>query len=521
MSIDIEIPLARHLLERLEAAPEAAFLTFEGKTWSVAALAARSFDLAAALASNGGGRGTNIAVMLDSDPDHVAALLAVSLLGAVWVPVGPRLQPANITPMLARTQACIALVAPAYRARLGEAGFSGPMLAPAEVAHGSGANFRPDRLPVAEDIRTIMFTSGTTGAPKGTVVTERMLMAAARFASEASRAGPEETYLLWEPLGHIGGAQMVPMALVSGARLAQVPGFSASRFWAQAKEAGATRIHYLGGILDMLWKQPESAADRDHAVQFAFGAGAKPSIWRAFERRFALSLVEVYGQTEASSFTTINHEGLVGSVGRLIAPFTAELRDAAGRPVADGEPGELVLKSDPPGLITPGYLGEEETTRAAKRGGWLHTGDILRRDDKGRLFFVGRVKDMIRRRGENVPATMVEEALAAHPGVAECAVIGVPAEIGEEEILAYVRPLAAPAALDLAELLASCTTRLPDYALPRYVRLVDDFPRTPSMRIAKGRLARDTLGAFDREADGRTGRPCFCALPSEAGRRSE
>lgn len=499
MTIDVEVPLARHLLDRLEAAPEAAFLSFAGETWTVAALATRSFELAAALAARGGGRGTSVAVMLDSDPDHVAALLALSLLGAVWVPVGPRLQPANIAPMLALTQPRLALVAPAYRTRLEQAGFTGPMLVPAEVPRGSAEGFRPALLPLPDDMRTVMFTSGTTGTPKGVIVTERMLMAAARFAGEASRAGPGETYLLWEPLGHIGGAQMVPMALVSGARLAQVPGFSASRFWAQAREAGATRMHYLGGILDMLWKQPESPADRDHAVRLAFGAGAKPSLWRAFEERFSLHLVEVYGQTEASSFTSINREGVVGSVGRVLAPFTAELRDADGRPVAAGEPGELVLRSDPPGLVTPGYLGAEAATRAAKRGGWLHSGDVLRRDEAGRLFFVGRAKDMIRRRGENVPAAIVEEALAAHPGVAECAVVGVPAEIGEEEILAYVRPAAA--APGMAELLAWCATRLPDYALPRYVRIVDDFPRTPSMRVAKGRLARDTSGAFDREAD--------------------
>ena len=498
MTIDVEVPLARHLLDRLEAAPEAAFLSFAGETCTIAALAVRCFDIAAALKARGGGRGTSVAVMLDSDPHHVAALLALSLLGAVWVPLGPRLQPANLAPVLRRTQASLALVTPAYRGRLHEAGFTKPMLAPAEIPHGSGDGFRPGWLPEPNDVRTIMFTSGTTGAPKGVVVTERMLMAAARFAGEASRAGPGETYLLWESLGHIGGAQMVPMALGSGARLAQVPSFSASRFWAQAKETGATRIHYLGGILDMLWKQPESPADRDHAVRLAFGAGAKPSLWRAFEERFGVMLVEVYGQTEASSFTTINHEGVVGSVGRVLAPFTAELRDAAGRPVAEGGPGELVLRSDPPGLITPGYLGDEEATQAAKRGGWLHTGDTLRQDEEGRLYFIGRVKDMIRRRGENVPATMVEEALAAHPAVAECAVVGVPAEIGEEDILAYIRPAAT--APDMAELIASCATRLPDYALPRYVRLVDDFPRTPSMRIAKAQLPRDTSGTFDREA---------------------
>jgi crotonobetaine/carnitine-CoA ligase len=491
-----EVPLARLLLDTAAARPEAVLLSGPDFSWSVGDAARRALDLAAALAGAKIGLGDRVAVMLDNHPDHVAAILALGLLGAVWIPLNTRFKAAGVAPILDRTKPAAALTDAAYRDILLEAGHSGPVLDPADVAQGFGDGVETPRLPAPDDTRAILFTSGTTGAPKGVIVTERMLSAAGHFAGEVSEARPGDVYLFWEPLHHVGGAQMVPMAIARGARLAMVPRFSASRYWDEARAAGATRIHYLGGILDILMKQPASAADRAHKVELGFGAGAKPALWRDFESRFGVRLVEVYGMTEASSFSTANRAGVVGSVGRPLPEFDVEILDDDGNPAAPTVRGEIALRARPKSLITPGYLDDPAATAAAWRDGRFLTGDLGWRDAEGNLYYAGRKKDSIRCRGENVSAWEVEQVLNAHPAVKESAAVGVAAEVGEEDILAYVIAVAeVPAPEDL---IAWCTERLAPFQVPRYIAFVTDLPHTPTERIRKNELARDPSGAWDR-----------------------
>ena len=468
---EYEISLARRLTQALSTAPKRILLETGEEDLSVDDLARQAAGIALFLERRGVAAGDRVAVMMDNHPVHLATLIGLALIGAIWVPVNPKLKAASIRPILEGTEPVGTLVDPHHIEALAAAGATGwrtttPALALMQAA------FPSDRImPGPDDVRAILFTSGTTGPSKGVIVTERMFAAAGLFAGLASAVGPTSRFLLWEPLCHIGGAQLLPMALWSGATLCMVPRFSASRFWDQARAFGVNRIHYLGGIIDMLLRQPPSGKDRNHDIELGFGAGASIEAAAAFEDRFGVPLIEVYGQTEASSFTTINLERHPGSIGRSVPGFDVAILDGGGHPANDGELGEIViLNADPPGLLTPGYWRNDAATHSLRRDGRLHTGDLGRVDKEGRFQFVGRVKEAIRCRGENVSAWEVEQALLAHPAVQAAAVIGIKAEIGEEEILAVLEP-ATEERPGWPSLLAFAEERLASFQLPPVLAL--------------------------------------------------
>jgi carnitine-CoA ligase len=277
--------------------------------------------------------------------------------------------------------------------------------------------------------------------------------------------------------------------------------FSASRFWDQVRAAGATRIHYLGGILQMLLRQPPRPDDRDHRARIAWGGGCPAAVWGPFEERFGVQIRENYGMTECSSLTTMNLGGPRGSAGRPCPWFEVEIRDPRGAALATGERGEIVVRGREPGLLMPGYFRNPEATAAALRDGWMHTGDLGWFDADGYLYFGGRLKDSIRRRGENVSAWEIERVVEALEWVEESAAIGVPDDLGDEEIKLFVR-VADGAAPDPGALLAWCESRLARFQIPRYLAFVEAFEKTGTQRIRKETLPRGTDGCWTREPDG-------------------
>ena len=304
---------------------------------------------------------------------------------------------------------------------------------------------------------------------------------------------------MWEPLYHIGGAQMIVLPLIRDVTLALVEHFSASRFWQQVSHYGASHIHFLGGILQILLKQPPSPLDRTHGARIAWGGGCPREVWRPFEERFGLQIRECYGMTECSSITTYNDNGTVGSVGKPAPWFSVTLTDANGIPVPTGERGEIIVQTSLPGAITRGYLSNPEATARALRGDAFHTGDLGSFDSDGNMYFHGRMTDNVRVRGENVSAMEVEQVAAKHPAVEDCAMIGVAAEIGEQEIKLFVKRKAG-ATLAPQELSGWLAERLAPYQNPRYIVMVDDFERTASQRIMKHRLGTLSAITWDRRA---------------------
>jgi len=249
--------------------------------------------------------------------------------------------------------------------------------------------------------------------------------------------------------------------------------------------------------LQILLKQPHSPLDHAHGVRIAWGGGAPRDIWQPFQERFGIEIRECYGMTEASSITTCNDLGIVGSVGRPMPWLSVQIIGGDGQPVAPGERGEIVTREIAPGVITKGYFRNPEATAKALRDGQLHTGDLGSLDEAGNLYFHGRMSDSVRCRGENVSAWEVEHVAASHPAVEDCAMIGVSADVGEQDIKLFLKPRAG-AGIDLADFSSWIGSRLAPYQNPRYLALVEEFERTPSLRIMKHKLSRALDDGWDR-----------------------
>ncbi|MEU6715833.1 AMP-binding protein [Nonomuraea sp. NPDC046802] len=496
------------LARAAEDRPGSPYCEFGGSVTTVGELAAHVEAAAARLAALGVRPGDRVAVLLPNHPDHIVVILALIVLRATWLPVNPRLRGAALGHVLSDGDPSLILVDSSHAGLVGEPGppvivrdRSGERadLSWLGEAHGAFAVRRGD----PEDVVALIYTSGTTGPAKGVQVTDRMLRTAALGVLFTTDPREGEVYFLWEPLCHVGGAQMVFVPLLRLVRLAMVERFSASRFWDQVRSSGATHVHQLGGILQVLLNRPPSEAEYSHRLRMAWGGGVTTRTWQEAERRFGLRVAECYGQTEASSFLTVNTEGPQAGVGRVLPYLRAAVQDERGAEVPAGESGEIVVRAEGLPVVTPGYFRDEDRTDAARRGGWWRTGDLGRFDEHGNLHFIGRADDSVRRRGENVSAWEVETVINTHPAVAESAMIGVPAEIGEQDIKVFILP-ATGARVDAAELLHWCAERLADFQMPRYIAVVDDFPRTPSERVIKSRLPRSVEDCFDARATDRT-----------------
>ena len=488
---------------RIEAAGHDPVLSGGGVDWTASDLREAANMVAGRLAARGIRHRSCVMTMLPNSVDHALLVLAFAHLGAVWAAIAPDQRGPALDHIFKTVKPDLIIAAPSAVKALKDIGVPGQShvtfdpdkASLADSICGSAAP-KPTHKADPDDVRALVFTSGTTGPPKCTQVTERMLIASAWGAAHALDAVPDDRLLLWEPLYHIGGSQLLVLSLLLPVRLFVVPRFSASRFWDQARKHGITKLHYLGGVLEILLAQSPHPRDTDHKIRLAFGAGARPDVWRAFQQRFQIPLREVYGLTEASSFTTINNDGLIGSIGKPLPWIDVSLVDEQGSEVPDGQVGEIVVRTKVAGLLTPGYLDDPEATARLLRGGTLYTGDLARSDGHGGFSFIGRKKDAIRCRGELVSAWEVESALLAHPDIAECAAVAVPAEIGEEEILVFVRAIN-DARDGPASLARWAVKALPRRSCPRYWKIVEDFPRTPSARIAKTELCRDIGSAYD------------------------
>jgi carnitine-CoA ligase len=483
--------------------PKACFASFEGEPIAFAALARMAERVAVGLRRQGVGRGMRVAVMMRNSPASLALVFGLARAGIVWVPVNAQLRGPGLAYVLDHCEPSLAIVDAALLPTMRDCGSA---LHPAKIvgADDLGSWLVADTafdepLPAASDTLAICYTSGTTGSPKGVLVSHAMLRFAGEAVASLTAPRPGDTFLMWEPLYHIGGAQMLVLPLIREVRLAMIERFGAGRFWQAAREARASHIHFLGGVLQLLMKQAPGPLDRGHGVRIAWGGGCPSDLWQPFEERFGVRIREAYGMTEASSITTFNERGLVGAVGRPVPWFDVELRDKAGAPVAHGAAGEIVVRARRPEALFAGYFRDAAATARALHDGALWTGDLGRQDENGNFYFLGRLGDGARVRGENVSAWEVERVAAAHPDVEDCAMIAVDAEIGEQEIKLFVQPKPGRT-IRPAELSCWLGERLAPYQNPRYIALVEGFERTPSQRIAKRDLPRDTSGCWDRLA---------------------
>jgi crotonobetaine/carnitine-CoA ligase len=492
---------------RAAATPNAIYAIFDGKPITFAELHRMSDAIAMGLRRLGVEHGDRVALMLRNSPEAVATLFGIAKSGAVWVPVNVQQRGEGLKYILEHSDPKIIVANADLLPTISQCGADlahitlvpevGDGLSLTQIATAGGA-FN-ETLPAPDDLFAINYTSGTTGRPKGVCVTHRMLRFASEGAMLASSAQDGDVFFVWEPLYHIGGAQLVPIPLLRDVRLAMVQRFSATRFWDQVRECEATQIHYLGGILQILLKQPESESDRNHQVRIAWGGGCPREIWRDFEERFGVTLHECYGMTESSSITTFNDTGVVGAVGRAVPWLSFQIMNEQGDTLEPGDRGEIVVHARQQGAVFSGYFRNADATVKALRSDGFHTGDLGTTGADGNLYYLGRLTDSVRVRGENVSAFEVEHVAGMHPAVEDCALIGVQADIGEQEIKLFIKAKSGER-IDFPAFSEWLAQHLAPYQNPRYLALVDDFERTPSQRIMKHRLPATLDGAWDRMA---------------------
>jgi crotonobetaine/carnitine-CoA ligase len=359
------------------------------------------------------------------------------------------------------------------------------------------------------DLQAIMYTSGTTGPSKGAMVSHGLALTCAYDSlNYLDRWG--KTVYCPLPLFHAAGLWDGMMsALLSGGSIAIVDKFHASTFWDDVRRFGAAVAMSVFSIIPILLSKEPGPDDRDHPLEMFYMG--KSTLDEPLRERFGVRSVETYTSTEAGIATGSPYgQWKTGSCGTAHDErFEVAVVDSHDRPVGSGEPGELVLRPRQPFVLTTGYYGAPDATVETFRNMWFHTGDRVWRDDDGYFYFLDRMKDSIRRRGENISAFDLECEVNLHPAVLECAAIGVPSELEDEDVkLAVVRQPGSR--LDEEELIEYCQEKLPRHMVPRYLEFVDELPRTPTDKVAKYRLreAGDrgiTATTWDRETDREAG----------------
>ncbi len=499
-------------------------LTFGGAVAAVAGTAAR-------LQAAGARRGDRVMLTASTSPPYLLCWLALTSLGAVAVAVNPRSSAAELTglirqvePRLLVTDAEVAGQVASARHGGGPADGDGPPAtpfpsvvdvhqvipadwnSPAAMAEAARSARLPDAALRPDDVAVLIPTSGTTGQSKLVMQTHRAYAMAGQgfpFWMELTAADRMLTTL---PLFHINApAYSVMGSLACGAGLVLAGRFSASAFLDIARRYGATEFNAIGAMLEILMRQPERPDDADTPLRLCY-TGPAPERERQLEieRRFGLRIVVGYALSESPYGLIWPHGSRpYGTLGTIRQHPTLGLINEArvvsqsGAVLGAGETGELELRNP---VLTPGYFGMPAETTAVMDGPWLRTGDLVTANDDGTYTFVSRVKEVIRRRGENLSPLEVEEVLESHPAVLEAAVVGVPSELSEEEVKAFI-VAAAGTRPEFAELRAYVAQRLAAFKVPRYWEQIGELPRTPTARVAKHQLpAGNTPAEYDAEA---------------------
>ena len=478
--------------------------------------------------------GDRIAVMLDTRAEFMIALMAALAVRCVLVPMNPTAGEHDAGHVLRDSGAAIAIVGSPNKSLLDRLKKECPLLReivvvqdpePAGLA-AYGADTEVVRLAhcaaVRRDIATIHYTSGTTGPPKGCMLDHEWWLRVCDVHLRLTPHRPDDRHLCCVPFYYVDSLFPLLCILHAGEAVVVMRRFSVSRFWQVAHDHHATLVYLIASMPILLLKQAPSKLERRHRLRLAVCLAVPAGLHRELVDRFGVPFLDGYGSTEAGWVTRVptdRAEASIGSgsMGAAVPECDLRVVDEADRDLPVGREGELLIRA--PGLFA-GYLNQPEATAAAMRGGWYHTGDVVRADARGFFYFVGRRKDIVRRGGENVACAEVEAVLRTHPKIRDAAVIPVPDEIRGEEVKAYVQLLEGCAADELPpdEIVAYCASRLAAFKVPRYVAYqAADFPRTPSMRIRKEELkaAPDlTADAWDRERGGWPSRPSRWAAPS-------
>lgn len=513
------------LARAAEAEPDAPYARFVGlETLARGELLRRVRAVASGLEEHGVHKGDRVALMLSNRSEFLDAWFACAALGAIVVPLNTALRGDILGYMLQQTEPQAVVVEADFAANLASvpAAFVRARVVDVDDDPEAFELFADQRIPYTQltsasgvwdfadvspwDPFSIMYTSGTTGRSKGVVWTHQTALRLAEGAAHYLQFTPEDVVHTTLPLFHGNALALSTFgALVARAQVAIGHRFSASGFWHEVKEVGATVTSLLGSMAQMLWHQPRNLVEREHRLRLAMVIPGPPGDqYERFEERYGLRMTEAYGLTDVGMVLWVPPgERRPGSCGQPTVGWEVQVVDEHDQPVPAGTVGELVARPTEPYIAPLGYWQMPDATNAARRNLWMHTGDLMVVDESGWYHFVDRAKDAIRRRGENVSAFEVEQVLQAHPTVAECAVYAVPSDVMEDEVMAAVVPEPGRS-LTAEELMAHCERRLPYFAIPRYIRIMEELPRTSTAKVMKKQLRDEAVtdDTWDRDQEG-------------------
>jgi crotonobetaine/carnitine-CoA ligase len=436
--------------------------------------------------------------------EFLEVFLACGWIGAVSVPINTASMGPQIQYFLANSGARLLVIEAPFVERLNTADLQQTSLAAIWIVGDAGApaaigGVSSEAFPATSDAveavdvdpgdtLAILYTSGTTGPAKGVTCPHAQFYWWGVNTGRILGLSSSDVLCTTLPLFHINALNTFAQAALVGAEVVYAPRFSASGFWSAMRAVDASVVYLLGAMVPILLAQPEGESERSHRVRIGLGPGVPASAGEAFKRRTGVKLLEGYGSTETNfAIATRTDSPHSGRMGWLQPGFDARVADAADAAVPDGEAGELLLRADEPFAFATGYFNMPDKTVEAWRNLWFHTGDRVVREADGAFRFIDRIKDAIRRRGENISSYEVEQVLLSHPSVASVAVYPVQSELAEDEVMAsvIVRP---GTAADVAELATHCEPRLPYFAIPRYIDIVGEMPCTENGKIQKYKL---------------------------------
>ncbi len=499
-----DFTLSGALAARCAAGPDRLFLVEGDRSWSYGAFSADVAAAAQLLVEAGVSPGDRVAMLAPTTAALVTALFASARLGALFVPINPDLRPEEAAPILARARPRVVIHAEELDGHVRGALAAmqpPPQLLAIGAAFGNFARCAKLAVhtpaPAAESTCLVLFTSGTTGVPKGVMHAQRSFVVAGEGFVERQWIQPDDRMLCILPMFHVNALfYSLGGALAAGATLVLGGKFSASRFWPLVAASAATQVNMLGSIGKILALRPRGEFVAGHRLDRVYCVPLAGDVQRAFTREFEVRwIAEGYGMSEvpgilAQPYGVAPRIGTMGAVcrhpdGRALGAI--RIVDEAGADVETGRPGTLAIETE---LAMQGYFEDPARTAASYRGRHFVTGDVVQEVAPGVYAFVARDKDMIRRRGENISAVEIDQAALGCPGVGEAVAIAVPSELGEDDILLAVVPLAG-ASLTAMMVRDFLREKLTAVKLPRYVALVDAVPYGPTQRVQRFKLAED------------------------------
>jgi crotonobetaine/carnitine-CoA ligase len=507
--------------------PDQLYMHIGDEPTSYAQMRDRSIRLANGLLDIGVQPGDTVAIFAATSPEWVATWFATQRVGAIAAAVNAAYRGDYLAAPLRDAGAAVVVTEEALLDRVLDVADQLPQLRAAVVRDQQRAPVPPaghlsihsletlleapsdavrgGRPHAWNEPGTVFFTSGTTGASKAVLATPHYLMSSAKAASDCWGLGAGEAVWSPLPLFHMSTVGTVLGPLLAGGSSVLETSFSPAHTWDRIREFSAVGMVAAGAIVNMLWSLPPDPRDADVPIRFISAAPIAKENYQGIRERYHCEIVIMYGLTEAFPLTvkTVRDPDVPGASGRANPNFDVRILDTDDVEVPTGEVGEIACRPLGPHVMSEGYLGQPAVSLARSRNLWFHTGDLGRMDGDGNLYYVDRSKDAMRRRGENISSFEVEQSVLTHPAVAEAAAIGVPSELGEDDVLVCV-VLADRAAFEVTEFLDHCSARMPYFAVPRYVDVLDALPKNALGRVTKDDLrARGvSAAAWDREAAG-------------------